>query len=152
MITYKTLIFEGLGTFVLVYNGMMTVESDRFGNIRDNHRAAIARGLTLAVFIYLGSKLGLRGFFNPTVAFCMMIIGRMSGKNFLFHVLIQFTGATLAACVCFILRPPPFDEYKVGGYSRLNFRVGILSGLVIEIVSSFIFVMTIFVSRVTRRS
>lgn len=130
----------------------MTVESDDSGNVRDQTRAAIARGLTLAVFIYLGTKIGLRGFFNPTVSFCMMIIGRMSGKNCILHIFVQLLSALLAASTCFLLRPPPSDEYKIRGYAKLNTKVGVFSALMIEIISSFIFVLTIFMSRVNRKT
>src|SRR3990167_8341330 len=124
MLTYKTLIFEALGTFTITYNIMLAGESDPNGHSKDTTRAALIRGIILAVFIYLGAKLGIRGFFNPTVSFSMMIVGRMSLKNCIIHVLVQTVSGILGACTCFLLRPKPVDEFKVGSYSRVNPKTG----------------------------
>ena len=152
MITYKTFIFEAIGTFVVMFYGMMAVERDDQNNIRDHTRSAIARGLSLAVFVYLSSKMGMRGYFNPMVTFCMMLLGRMSGSNFILHVIVQAVSSIFAGLAIKLLRPPPVDEFIQGNYPSINVKISLLTAFFIEVVSTFLFVLAILTARMRKRS
>jgi aquaporin Z len=146
----KRLSAEFIGTFWLVLGGCgSAVLAAKFDGVGIGLLGvAFAFGLTVLTMVYaLGPISG--GHFNPAVSFGLMIAGRFKAQDFIPYVIAQVLGATLAAAALYTIASgqPDFDianglanngygDHSPGHYSML-------SGLVTEIIMTFMFLITI---------
>lgn len=144
----KKLGAEFLGTFVLVLGGVgSAVIAGSFPEIGIGLLGvSLAFGLTVLVMIYaVGGISG--GHFNPAVSFGLWAGGRFPAKELLPYIIAQVLGAIAAAIVIYIiangaagydgrLGSNGYGVGSIGGYSYM-------SGLVTEIVLTFIFLFVI---------
>jgi len=136
----KRIIAEVLGTFVLVFVGTTTAVLTG-GNLL---ATALAFGLSLTAMIYaLGGVSG--GHFNPAVSIAQWLTKKISLVEFGFYAVAQLVGAILGTLLLWV-----FTDFQTAslGANQLapmfaNADLGLLVGLLAEIVLTFIFVFAI---------
>lgn len=88
----KKLFAEFLGTFTLIFLGAGAIVSGK----ADLAGVAFAHGL--AIFVMVSALAGISGaHFNPAVSAAMLITKKICGQDFLYFVLAQLAGATVAS-------------------------------------------------------
>jgi aquaporin Z len=134
---------EFIGTAVLVLMGCgsaVFLGCDANGG----HLAvALAFGLSIVAMAYvIGNVSGCH--VNPAVSLAMLLTKKLSGADFVGYVVAQFAGALAGAGVLkFILATSTLVD-KTGGLGSNGFgAVGLTGAIVVEIVLTFIFVLTI---------
>src|SRR5213082_3054011 len=80
---------EAIGTFFLV----LTIGLSVLGG---TPMAPLAIGLSLMVMVYMGGHIS-GAHYNPAVSLAVMFRGKLSPVEFVFYVIAQFFGATVAA-------------------------------------------------------
>ena len=143
----KKYIAECIGTFVLVFLGCgtaMLVGCDAAvggGYIL----TALAFGLTIVGMAYcVGNISGCH--INPAVSLGVLLSGGMSKKDFGGYVAAQCVGATLGSALLLAIFSLGGVEDKTGGLGTnglAGVNGSIVAGLLVEIVLTFIFVLTI---------
>ena len=98
---------------------------------------ALAFGLVIVAMAYsIGHISGCH--INPAVSFGMLISGKISGKDFAGYVVAQFLGAIAGAAILYGL---------IGGNLGLGqnglFEGNVLKSLIVEVILTFVFVLTI---------
>lgn len=131
------LVLGGTGTAVLAGGGVGTLG------------ISLAFGLTVLTMVYaVGSISG--GHFNPAVSFGLWAGGRFAGKDLLPYIVAQVVGAIAASAVLYFivsgkagfelgegsLASNGYGEHSPDGYSYM-------SGLIIEVVMTFMFLFII---------
>ncbi|MBP3242673.1 MAG: MIP family channel protein [Ruminococcus sp.] len=143
----KKYVAECVGTFVLVLLGCgtaMLVGCDA-ANGGGYILTALAFGLVIVGMAYcVGNISGCH--INPAVSLGVLISGGMSGIDFIGYVISQCIGATLGAAVLKGIFAMGNIEDKTGGLGSnglagVNGSIG--AGLLVEILLTFIFVLTI---------
>lgn len=141
---------EFIGTFWLVLGGCgSAVLAANFGGTGIGLLGvAFAFGLTVLTMVFaLGHVSG--GHFNPAISFGLMVGGRFKAADFIFYVIAQVLGATLAAAVLYYiasghagfdiangLANNGYGEHSPGHYSMA-------SGFVTEVIMTFMFLIII---------
>ncbi|MEE4258953.1 MAG: aquaporin Z [Bacteroidales bacterium] len=143
----KKLGAEFFGTFWLVLGGTGTAVMA--GGGVGTLGISLAFGLTVLTMVYaVGSISG--GHFNPAVSFGLWAGGRFAGKDLLPYIVAQVIGAIAASGVLYLivsgkagfelgegsLASNGYGEHSPGGYPYL-------SGLIIEVVMTFMFLFII---------
>ena len=136
----KRIIAEVLGTFVLVFVGTTTAVLTG-GNLL---ATAAAFGLSLTAMIYaLGGVSG--GHFNPAVSIAQWLTKKISLVEFGFYAVAQLVGAILGTLLLWVFTD--FQTANLGANQLtpmfVNADLGLLVGLLAEIVLTFIFVFAI---------
>ena len=136
----KRIIAEVLGTFVLVFVGTTTAVLTG-GNLL---ATAAAFGLSLTAMIYaLGGVSG--GHFNPAVSIAQWLTKKISLVEFGFYAAAQLVGAVLGTLLLWVFTD--FQTVSLGANQLAPMFVaadlGLLVGLLTEIVLTFIFVLVI---------
>ena len=143
----KKYIAECIGTLVLVTLGCgtaMLVGCDAASG-GGYILTALAFGLVIVAMAYsIGNISGCH--INPAVSLAMLIRKQLSGKDFIGYVIAQIIGAILGTCILMLIFKTGGVEDMTGGYGS-NGLAGVngsaVSGLIVEIVLTFIFVLAI---------
>ncbi|MCK9288740.1 MAG: aquaporin [Acholeplasmataceae bacterium] len=133
----KRLLKELLGTFILVFMGTITAALT-------NNVIAIAFAFGIAVII---AATVFGGDFNPAVSLAKWIKEEISLKEFGLLVVTQFSGAIIASLFIFLLLNG--NNTGLGANlvdASLSSDAGVIIALVVEIVLTFIFVLTVLVA------
>jgi MIP family channel proteins len=150
--TAAKLLAEFVGTFALIFIGVLAISAvqiikapDGLANLTS---IGLAHGLTIAVMAAsLGAVSG--GHFNPAVTVAMLSVGRIGAVDALAYIAAQLGGASVAGFLIAGL----FDGAAVaGGTPVLAPQVSPVAGIVIEAVTTFFLVNTIFGSAVDDRA
>jgi len=147
----KKLFAEFIGTFVLVLGGCgSAVLAAAFPGVGIGLLGvSLAFGLTVLTMIYAVGYIS-GGHFNPAVSFGLWAGKRFQGSELLPYIVTQVVAAIMAAGVLYLIASgqPGFNiqqsgfaangygEHSPGGYS-------LLSGLITEVVLTFIFLIII---------
>lgn len=144
MSTIRKAVAEFIGTCVLVLIGCgtaMTVGCSGTGYLL----TALAFGLGLLSMAYsIGNVSGCH--INPAVSFAMLILGKMSYKDFFSYILAQSLGAIAGSGILFLIFKMGnlTDRTGVYGANGLSSLEGdIAAGLIVESVLTFIFVTAV---------
>ena len=143
----KKYIAECIGTAVLVVLGCgtaMLVGCDAASG-GGYILTALAFGLTIVAMAYsIGNISGCH--INPAVSLGVLLSGGMSGKDFVGYVVSQCIGALAGAGILALIFSTGSVKDMTGGFGS-NGLAGVggsaLSGLIVEIVLTFIFVIAI---------
>jgi aquaporin Z len=139
----KKYVAEGVGTGVLTFMGCGAAVV--LGtNVGGGHLAvALAFGLSIVAMAYvIGGVSGCH--INPAVSFGMLLSKRISGKEFCFYVIAQIVGAVCAGALLKMLAAIYQAGDQTGGLGSNGFgTVGMGGALIVEIVLTFIFVLTV---------
>ena len=147
MSNLKKYVAECIGTLVLVTLGCgtaMLVGCDAASG-GGYILTALAFGLVIVAMAYsIGNISGCH--INPAVSLAMLIRKQLTGKEFLGYVVAQIIGAVLGTCILALIFKTGGVEDMTGGFGS-NGLAGVngsaLSGLIVEIVLTFIFVLAI---------
>lgn len=134
---------ESLGTFVLVLFGCgsAVVAGGSLGVLG----IAMAFGLSIVAMAYvIGPISGCH--INPAVSLAMLLTGKMKGRDFAAYVVAQIIGAIIGAAVILLIiksssLPAAFGTNGYGAASGIG--ISLLGALVVEIILTFVFVITI---------
>ncbi|MDE7099262.1 MAG: MIP family channel protein [Ruminococcus sp.] len=145
--SFKKYIAEFIGTMVLVILGCgtaMLVGCDS-ANGCGYILTALAFGLTIVGMAYcVGNISGCH--INPAVSLGVLISGNMSFTDFIGYIIAQCAGAFAGSGILAAIFSLGNVEDKTGGYGT-NGLAGVsgnaLAGLIVEVVLTFIFVLTI---------
>ncbi|WP_442581027.1 aquaporin Z [Mesorhizobium sp. ASY16-5R] len=146
----KRLIAEFIGTFWLVLGGCgSAVLAAGFPGFGIGFLGvALAFGLTVLTMAYaVGGISG--GHFNPAVTVGLFTGGRFEAKDVIPYIVAQVVGAIVAAVVLYAIVSGKADFAGVGGFASNGYgdaspgKFSMLSGLIIEIVMTFIFLFVI---------
>ena len=143
----KRYLAEFIGTFVLVFMGCgtaMLVGCDA-ANGSGYLLTALAFGLTIVAMAYsIGNVSGCH--INPAVSLAVLLTGGMDADDFVGYIVAQLVGALAGSLLLFAI-------FALGGVPDLTGGLGTnglagvngnpIAGLLVEIVLTFIFVMTI---------
>lgn len=144
----KKYLAEGFGTMflVLLACGSAVLAGPKIGVLG----IGLCFGLVLVCLCYcIGNISGCH--VNPAVSFAMWTAGKLSGKDFVFYVLFQLLGATIAGgfLYWFVQMDGGFEFGGITGAADLATNVlqpGATAGmaLMVEILFTFFFVLVIF--------
>ena len=135
---------EVIGTFVLVFMGCGSAMLLGVGAEGGHLAVAFAFGLSIVAMAYvIGGVSGCH--INPAVSLSMLMDKRMPLKDFVGYVISQTLGAVAAAALLFIMTrsfnmPDITESLGANGVAGAG---GIGGALIVEIVLTFIFVLTI---------
>ena len=135
---------EAIGTFVLVFMGcasaMLLFVAPEGGHLA----VAFAFGLSIVAMAYaIGGVSGCH--INPAVSLSMLLDKRMTLVDFIGYVVAQVIGAIAAAAVLQVL-VSAFNVVDLTGGLGANGVAGaggVVGALVVEIILTFIFILTI---------
>jgi len=139
----KKYLAEVIGTFVLVFMGCGSAIV-LGASVDTGHLAvAFAFGLSIVAMAYvIGGVSGCH--INPAVSLSMFLNKRMSAKDFVGYVIAQIIGAIVAAALLFLLVESfGVNDYTGGLGANGVGALGIGGAFIVEIVLTFIFVLTI---------
>ena len=141
---------EFLGTFWLVFGGCgSAVIAAAFPEVGIGLLGvALAFGLTVLTMVYAVGHIS-GGHFNPAVTVGLWVARRIPGRDVLPYIVAQLVGAILAAGLLYVVASgkPGFDI--AGGLASNGYgdhspgKYSLMSGLVIEVVLTFMFLMII---------
>lgn len=137
MSSLKKYIAEFIGTFVLVFMACGTAVITDCGKYIGGYiLTAAAFGLVIVAMAYsIGNISGCH--INPAVSLAMLISGKMKVKDFIGYVIAQFLGATAGAGGLAL-------RFKIeSGLGANNISRGLTTSILVEIILTFIFVITI---------
>jgi len=143
MENFKKYPAEFIGTFVLTFMGCgsaIFLGADTGGG----HLAvAFAFGLSIVAMAYaIGGVSGCH--INPAVSFSMLLDKRLSVTEFIGYVVSQVLGAVVAAALLAMLVSFGISDMTGGlGTNGLPMAGGVGAALIIEVVLTFIFILTI---------
>lgn len=139
---------ELLGTFVLVFMG--TASAVLAGHAIGFEGISFTFGFSVLVMAYtIGPISGCH--INPAISIAMLVAGKISVKDTIGYIIAQVIGAIIASAVLMIIAKgmPGYDIAVNGlgqnGYDALSpGKFSMASGLITEIVLTFIFLIVIF--------
>jgi len=139
---------ELIGTFVLVFMGCgsAVIAGEKVGFLG----ISLAFGLSVLVMVYaIGPVSGCH--INPAITIAMLVNGKISGKDAGVYIICQCIGAIIAAALLLVLMTglPTYDLATNGlgqnGYGSASpGGFSMMSGLIAEVILTFIFLIVIF--------
>ena len=139
----KKYLAEIVGTFVLVFMGCGAAMLLGVGAESGHLAVALAFGLSIVAMAYvIGGVSGCH--INPAVSLSMFLDQRLSAKEFIGYVVAQVIGAIAGAALLFMMVESfgMVDLTEGLGSNRVG-SIGIGGAFVVEIVLTFIFILTI---------
>ena len=139
---------ELIGTFVLVFIGcgsaVVAGKSIGFLGI------SLAFGIAVLVMVYaIGAVSGCH--INPAITIAMLVNGRIGGKDAGMYIICQCIGAIIAAVLLFaIMSGLPTYTIATDGLGQNGYGAAspggfpLMSGLIAEVILTFIFLLVIF--------
>lgn len=145
---------EFIGTFALVFFGAGSICVDWYphsSNTLGLVGIAIAHGLAIAIMVCaLGHISG--GHFNPAVTIGFWVTKRLNTVDTVAYWLAQLAGATVAAFVLKSVIPDDTWHAVALGTPMFARDFTVLSGMVLEGITTFFLVLTVFATAVDQRS
>jgi aquaporin Z len=139
---------ELLGTFVLVFigTGAAVIAGKSLGVLG----IAFAFGIAVLVMVYaIGPISGCH--INPAITIAMLVNGKIPSKDALVYIVVQCIGAILAsALLLMIMTGNPTYSLATDGLGQNGYGIAspggysLISGLIAEILLTFIFLIVIF--------
>ena len=151
--TPQKLTAELIGTFALVFFGVGAVCADQFlhgaGGI-GLLGVALAHGLAIAIMVSaLGHISG--GHFNPAVTIGFWVTKRLNTLDVVLYWIAQLAGATAAAFLLKAIIPEDTWRAVALGTPDLARDFSRLSGMILEAVTTFFLVLTVFATAVDEK-
>jgi MIP family channel proteins len=148
----KRLLAEVVGTFSFVLVGAgSSVASSSIGLNQSASLlvAALANGLGLAVAV--SSTMAISGgHINPAVSISLAVAGKFKLGELLPYILAQLFGSLLAAYTLSVSLP--FDPVNASHIGSPSLSVGVLQGILLEAVMTFVLVIAVFGTAVDQRA
>ncbi|MCL2392612.1 MAG: MIP family channel protein [Oscillospiraceae bacterium] len=140
---FKKYCAEFIGTAVLVFMGCGAAVFLGVETSGGHLAVALAFGLSIVAMAYvIGSVSGCH--INPAVSLGALLDKRINGKDFIGYVIAQVLGAIAGAAVLFAMSSIAGRDFTGGlGANAVANAGGIGGGILIEVILTFIFVLTI---------
>ena len=139
----KKIFSEAIGTFTLIFLGAGAIVSGK----ADLQGVALAHGL--AIFVMVSALAGISGaHFNPAVSAAMFATKRICGQDFLYFVLAQLAGATLASIALNYI----YGNSNGYGLPAIASATSVGAGVLAEILGTATLLIVIFGVAVDKRS
>jgi aquaporin Z len=139
---------ELIGTFVLVFMGCgsAVIAGEKVGFLG----ISLAFGLSVLVMVYaIGPVSGCH--INPAITIAMLVNGKISVKNAGVYIICQCIGAIIAAALLLVLMSGlPTYDLAINGLGQNGYDAAspggfpMMSGLIAEVILTFIFLIVIF--------
>lgn len=139
----KKYIAEFLGTCVLVLMGCGSAVFLGVDPTGGHLAVALAFGLSIVAMAYvIGDISGCH--INPAVSLAMLITRKLSAKDFAGYVIAQVLGALAGAALLKLLLSFGLTDLTGGlGSNGVANAGGVMGGLIVEVILTFIFLFTI---------
>jgi aquaporin Z len=144
----KKYLAELLGTFVLVFfgTGSAVVAGTYIGFLG----IALAFGLSVLVMVYaIGPISGCH--INPAITLAMLVNGRIPPKDAALYIVVQCVGAIVASLLLLaVMTGHPGYDLATNGLGQNGYGAAspgdysLVSGLIAEVILTFVFLMVIF--------
>ena len=144
----KKYLAELIGTFVLVFfgTGAAVVAGKSIGVLG----IALAFGIAVLVMVYaIGAISGCH--INPAITIAMLVNGKIGSKDAVIYIIVQCIGAIIASALLFtIMTGNPAYTLATDGLGQNGYGIAspggysLVSGLLAEVILTFIFLMVIF--------
>jgi aquaporin Z len=144
----KKYLAELIGTFVLVFlgTGSAVIAGKSIGVLG----IALAFGIAVLVMVYaIGSISGCH--INPAITLAMLVNGKIGGRDAAIYIVVQCIGAIVASVLLFaIMTGDPTYNIVTDGLGQNRYGAlspggySLVSGLIAEVILTFIFLMVIF--------
>lgn len=139
----KKILSEAIGTFTLIFLGAGAIVSGK----ADLHGVAFAHGL--AIFVMVSALAGISGaHFNPAVSAAMFATKRICGQDFLYFVLAQLAGASIASLALNFI----YGNSNGYGLPAIASGTSVSAGVLAEMLGTALLMLVIFGVAVDRRS
>jgi len=139
---------ELIGTFVLVFfgTGSAVIAGKSIGVLG----IALAFGIAVLVMVYaIGSISGCH--INPAITIAMLLNKKIGGRDACMYIIAQCIGAIIASVLLFaIMTGNPSYNIATDGLGQNGYGIAspggysLMSGLIAEVILTFIFLMVIF--------
>ncbi len=149
----QKVVVEALGTFLLVFLGAGSIVVSSGIGLGSGQLllVALAHGLALGVAISIAMGIS-GGHINPAVTAAMYVTKRIKGSDALAYVVAQFAGAAIWALLLLWIMPAQYVAASALGATTLSPYVGVMQGIAIEAVITFVLVMSVFGTTVDKRA
>ncbi len=150
MNSFRVFLAEAIGTFTLIFIGVLSITAGAIAgpNAATLASIALAHGLAIGVMVAaLGAVSG--GHFNPAVTFGFVATGRMGLARGLMYWVAQLFGAALAAAV---IRATVGGAAVFAGTPDLAPTITPLAAVALEAVGTFFLVLVVFGTAVDERA
>jgi aquaporin Z len=144
----KKYLAELIGTFVLVFfgTGSAVIAGKSIGVLG----IALAFGIAVLVMVYaIGSISGCH--INPAITLAMLVNGKIGSRDAAMYIVAQCIGAIIASVLLFaIMSGNPAYNIATDGLGQNGYGIAspggysLVSGLIAEVILTFIFLMVIF--------
>jgi len=152
--TPQKLVAEFIGTFALIFFGAGSICAYQFlhaGSDLSLFGIAIVHGLAIGLMICaLGHVSG--GHFNPAVTIGFWVTKRMTTVEAVSYWAAQLLGAVVAAFLLRAVVPDEIWRAVALGTPSLTRDFTVLSGLILEAITTFFLVLTVFATAVDDRN
>jgi MIP family channel proteins len=152
--TAQKLVSEFIGTFALIFFGAGSICAYQFLHASSDMSLfgiAIAHGLAIGLMISaIGHVSG--GHFNPAVTIGFWVTKRMTTLEAVSYWVAQLLGAIVAAFLLRAVVPDEIWRAVALGTPSLTRDFTVLSGLILEAVTTFFLVLTVFATAVDDRN
>ena len=151
---YSKYIAEILGTLLIVFIGAGAICAEHSMKVTGGQGVPVwaitVFGFVVVAIVYATSYIS-GSHINPAVTISFWATGRMYAGTAAYYIMSQMTGAVMAACFLKILFPDAVNTVYLGTCT-LGEGVGLWKAVFIECIVTFLFVFTIFVTAVDRRT
>ncbi len=146
---------ELLGVFVLTFLGAGSILSTSYqaGSMGFPQLVAVAlaHGIALAIAVTFAMAIS-GGHINPAVTIGMFATKRISARNAAFYIAAQIIGAVLAVSMLSLTFPTQLGTSLNWGTPGLANGIGVLQGIAIEGVGTFMLMLSVFGTAVDQRA
>jgi MIP family channel proteins len=151
MVSIKKYLAEFIGTFALVFIAAgSAVVNHITGGMLGLLGMAVATGLVVMAMVYaLGNISGAH--INPAVTISMFVAKRANFKDTILYISSQLAGASFAGLLLWNMFPKAIAGMNLGTTS-LGANVSFSTGILIEIILTFMLVATIFITAIDSRT
>ena len=117
---------EFFGTFILLLLGSGVVANVILNGTKGNNSGwiVICLGWGMAVFLGVIVSTSSGSHINPAVSLAMLILGKISGAEFLIYVVAQLAGAFAGASLVWLMHKDHFDATDHAGVKLAVFSTG----------------------------
>lgn len=140
---------EMLATLLITLLGCSTWIKFEDGFVPSTVHVALTFGLAVATVVWIFSHIS-GGHANPAITIAALFTRRVSIIRGVLYIVAQIVGGILGAGILYGLTP---DEYQEGlGINKLRGAVDEAQGFGVELIVTFLFVLTFFASQDDKRS
>lgn len=145
----RALIAEFIGTFALVFVGVLAIEQFQ-GQASGLLGVALAHGLTIATMAWATASIS-GGHLNPAVSFALWISKKIDAVTFLGYIVAQMLGAISAAFLVTVVSPAKASDLLGHGIPSLGKDVSVPGAIILEAIATFFLLFVIFSTSFDKR-